>query len=154
MTMVQAPFEYEHLPHPWVFLAGSIEMGAAEQWQEHVAGKLDATVLNPRRDDWDNSWKQSMSDPRFVEQVMWELLAQQQADLLLFYFSPGTNAPITLLELGLALGQHRKSLICCPPDFYRHGNVDITSRAYWRKPVSTLEDLIRDAQGWIRAYSP
>lgn len=41
-----------------VFLAGSIEMGQAEQWQERVVHALsdagDLVILNPRRDDWDS----------------------------------------------------------------------------------------------------
>lgn len=43
-----------------VFLAGSIEMGQAEQWQERVVHALsdagDLVILNPRRDDW-GSWR-------------------------------------------------------------------------------------------------
>ena len=57
-----------------IFLAGSIEMGTAEQWQERVVRMLADTpwtILNPRRDDWDNSWKQSWEDERFVEQAQW-----------------------------------------------------------------------------------
>ncbi len=45
-----------------VFLAGSIEMGKAEQWQERIVAALsgagDLVILNPRRDDWDDSWEQ------------------------------------------------------------------------------------------------
>jgi hypothetical protein len=36
------------------------------QWQERVVKaleKTDWTILNPRRDDSDNSWEQSLSDP-------------------------------------------------------------------------------------------
>jgi hypothetical protein len=42
-----------------VFLAGSIEMGKAEDWQKKLEGICDDfgyDVLNPRRDDWDSSW--------------------------------------------------------------------------------------------------
>ena len=44
---------------PSVFLAGSIEMGAAEDWQArltHALQDLDVLILNPRRDEWDASW--------------------------------------------------------------------------------------------------
>src|SRR5262245_28107910 len=66
---------------PSVFLAGSIEMGAAEDWQAIVQRGLDdleVLVLNPRRDDWNASWVQSISDPRFREQVEWELSGLEQ----------------------------------------------------------------------------
>jgi len=39
-----------------VFLAGSIEMGKAEDWQSEMTkffNELDWGVFNPRRDDWD-----------------------------------------------------------------------------------------------------
>lgn len=40
-----------------LFLAGSIEMGKAENWQDRITkafeGIDDIVILNPRRDDWD-----------------------------------------------------------------------------------------------------
>jgi hypothetical protein len=57
---------------PSVFLAGSIEMGQAEDWQtqlERTLADLDIIVLNPRRDEWDSSWVQSFDNPTFREQV-------------------------------------------------------------------------------------
>jgi hypothetical protein len=60
-----------------IFLAGSIEMGQAEQWQQRIVDALsgagDLVILNPRRDDWDDSWQQRADDPQFSEQVSWEL---------------------------------------------------------------------------------
>src|SRR3954470_12771467 len=80
-----------------VFLAGSIEMGGASAWQAAVEARLaDApvTLWNPRRDEWDASWKQTSDEPRFVEQVEWELEAQERADKILMYFDPSTRSPI------------------------------------------------------------
>src|SRR5690349_11670139 len=82
-----------------VFLAGSIEMGEAIDWQAHVThalADLEVTILNPRRDAWDASWEQTMQNPLFHEQVTWELAAQEQATLIVMYFAPTTRAPITL----------------------------------------------------------
>jgi hypothetical protein len=45
-----------------VFLAGSIDMGAAEDWQSRVEQglrDLEIVILNPRREEWDASWVQS-----------------------------------------------------------------------------------------------
>src|SRR3954468_10394886 len=84
-----------------VFLAGSIEMGQAEPWQSAVEEALagdDVVILNPRRDEWDASWEQSIHDPRFREQVEWELEGQERAMAIAMYFAPATKAPITLLE--------------------------------------------------------
>jgi hypothetical protein len=112
---------------PTVFLAGSIEMGRAEHWQsmvEQALADLPITILNPRRDEWDASWEQSINNPQFREQVEWELEAQERASIIAMYFAPGTQAPITLLELGL-FARSGKLVVCCPPGFWRRGNVQV-----------------------------
>src|SRR5438270_700084 len=86
-----------------VFLAGSIEMGHAEPWQAAVESALrdeDVLILNPRRDEWDDTWEQSIHNEQFRGQVEWELAGQERADLIAMYFAPDTKAPVTLLELG------------------------------------------------------
>lgn len=112
---------------PTVFLAGSIEMGAAEDWQSVAAEILDEwnwVVFNPRRKDWDSSIEQKFTNPKFSQQVNWELDALDIADCILFYLSPGTISPITLLELG-GYAATGKCYVCCPDGFHRKGNVDI-----------------------------
>jgi hypothetical protein len=129
-----------------IFLAGSIEMGQAENWQERVARELsdapNLTILNPRRDDWDNSWTQSIADPRFRKQVEWEIAAQEMADLIFMYFAPDTKAPITLLELGL-FARSGKLIVVCPDGFWRKGNVEVVCQHYGVQLYSSLEDGIR-----------
>lgn len=134
-----------------IFLAGSIEMGAAEQWQERVVAMLKDTswtFLNPRRDVWDNTWEQSMNDPRFVEQVQWELQGIEGAEKVIIYFAPDTKAPITLLELGI-ISQMKEPddvLVVCPDPFYRKGNVDVVCDRYRIKQYKTLEDACTTLQ--------
>ena len=112
-----------------VFLAGSIEMGEAEDWQSTLVSKFKdfdpLTFFNPRRDDWDSSWEQKESNPQFNEQVNWELDHLERSDLIFMYFSPGTKSPISLLELGLFANTDKKMIVCCPDEFWRKGNVDI-----------------------------
>src|SRR5207302_8762032 len=101
---------------PSVFLAGSIEMGTAEDWQAQLTEALrdlDGVVLNPRRDEWDASWVQSVENPQFREQVEWELDGLERASVVAMYFAPTTRAPITLLELGLS-ARSGKTVACCP----------------------------------------
>ena len=127
-----------------VFLAGSIEMGAAERWQDAVAGALgdlECVVLNPRRDAWDASWPQRADFGPFREQVEWELEAQERADVLAFYFAPETRAPITLLELGLA-ARGGKAVVCCPEGYWRKGNVDVVCARYRIPQVASLDELV------------
>lgn len=150
--VIQAPMKYSSMPRPWVFLSGSIAMGEAEYWQEEVASQLrNCTVLNPRRDDWDSSWEQSINDSRFREQVEWELDALASATLTLVYFDPDTYAPITLMELGLQVGRSRQVLVCCPEGFYRRGNVEITCKRLHVPFYDTKAELIEAAN--VRLYT-
>src|SRR5580765_1156092 len=98
-------------------------MGAAEDWQAALAARLPAGVaaLNPRRDEWDASWRQSIDEPKFREQVEWELDGLERADLVEMWFVPDTKAPITLLELGLS-ARADKLVVGCPDGFWRKGN--------------------------------
>ena len=126
-----------------IFLAGSIEMGTAEDWQTQVAQSLtntNLTLLNPRRDRWDPTWKQSITNPQFRTQVEWELDAQTQATMIVMYFAPSTQSPITLLELGL-FANSGKLTVCCPDGFWRQGNVEIVCQRYQIPMVATLDDL-------------
>ncbi len=59
-TFVKAPGHYTPGSKFTIFLAGAIDMGQAEDWQTKVSEAItqfDVLVLNPRRDDWDSSWK-------------------------------------------------------------------------------------------------
>lgn len=135
---------------PSVFLAGSIEMGRADLWQDAVADALrdePLTILNPRRDDWDANWEQSSANPQFVAQVTWELDAQERADLIAMYFAPETYAPITLLELGL-FAASGKLLVCCPPGYWRKGNVDVVCARYGIPQFTTLAELCGAITAW------
>ncbi len=131
-----------------VFLAGSIEMGNAEDWQASIATALqntDLTLLNPRRDHWDTSWEQRISNPQFREQVTWELDAQEQAAMIVMYFAPSSKAPISLLELGL-FAQSGKLVVCCPDGYWRKGNVEVVCDRYNIPLVLSLPDLVTAIQ--------
>src|SRR5262245_27355523 len=127
-----------------VFLAGSIEMGLAEPWQarvEEALADLDVVVLNPRRDEWDASWVQSIDNPQFREQVEWELAGQELAKVVATYFAPETKAPVTLLELGLG-ARSGKLVVCCPDGYWRKGNVEVVCARYRIPLVADLPTLI------------
>ena len=115
-----------------VFLAGSIEMGKAVNWQEEMSNyfhKEGWDVLNPRRDDWDSSWVQTFENAQFYQQVNWELNALEHSDLIIMYFDPNTKSPISLLELGL-FARSGKLRVVCPDGFWRKGNVEIVCNYY------------------------
>jgi len=132
MREIKAPADLAFGDKCSIFLGGSIEMGTAENWQTRLKNELaeyDVVLLNPRRDEWDSSWVQSIHNPVFKEQVTWELDAMDCADLVVFYFDPNTKSPITLMELGLCAGT-RPIIVCCQDGFWRKGNVEIICERY------------------------
>ncbi len=128
-----------------VFLAGSIEMGRAELWQETVEralAHLPVAILNPRRDEWDATWEQSITNPDFRGQVDWELEGIERASVVAMYFAPATQSPITLLELGLA-ARSGKLIVCCPLGFWRRGNIEVVCVRYGVPLVANLAELVQ-----------
>ncbi len=132
-----------------IFLAGSIEMGKASDWQQRVADIITSEVdeyeyprhifFNPRRKDWDSSWKQGIEEPQFYQQVNWELENLAGATHIIMYFEPGTMSPISLLELGL-YAESGKLLVVCPEGYWRKGNVDVVCDKYGIPTFDTIQE--------------
>jgi hypothetical protein len=132
MKVIKPPYSLENIQNKFsVFLAGSIEMGIAENWQEKIEKALERTddicILNPRRNDW----------------VSWELEGLEKANMIVFYFAPETKSPVSMLELGL-FANSGKLVVCCPEGFWRKGNIDIVCKKYKIKQVNNLEEIIQN----------
>lgn len=129
-----------------IFLAGSIEMGKAIDWQKEVTGAIKDEmdyIFNPRRDDWDSSWVQSIKNDQFNTQVSWEMTALDISQTIFMYFAPETKSPISLLELGL-YANSGKMIVCCPMEFWRRGNVEMVCDRY---NIPLFKDLDKTLQG-------
>ena len=129
-----------------LFLAGSIEMGKAIAWQSYVQTELrdeDVLIMNPRRNDWNSSWKQDIKNKKFKQQVDWELDCLGTAEIIFMYFDPKTKSPITLLELGLLAGCCDSLIVCCPEGYCRKGNVDIICKRYGIQTVKNIDAGIK-----------
>lgn len=128
-----------------LFLAGTIDMGSSYKWQEEVVKALESyniEIYNPRREDWDSSWKQGFTEPQFFQQVTWEMDAMERADIIVINFLPESKSPISLLELGLHASSG-KLLVCCPDEFYRSGNVHIVCNRYSIPLYKNIKDLLK-----------
>lgn len=134
-----------------VFLAGSIEMDKAEDWQLKTIERLknhknanELTVFNPRRKAWDPTWEQSIDNPKFAEQVNWELDHIDQASVVFIYFQADTKSPISLMELGLVAGRGIADInpivVVCPEGFWRRGNVQIVCERHGIPCCDTLDE--------------
>lgn len=116
-----------------MFLAGSIDNGSAIKWQDRVIKDLfdkDICIMNPRNENWNKDLVQSVLVPEFNNQLLWELHHLNIADVVMFYFDENGKAPITLLEMGLMVSQDKTVLVCCGPDYWRRGNVEIVCKYY------------------------
>jgi len=127
-----------------IFLAGSIEMGKAEDWQQKVitsVSDFEKVIYNPRRENWDSTWAQTIDNPKFKEQVDWELEGLEESDLIIMNFTPETMSPISLMEFGL-YARSGKMVVYCPEGFWRKGNVDVVCKRYNIPQVEKFEELI------------
>lgn len=144
MQEITAPNKYDLTGKVGLFLAGSINLGNAEHWQQRLISELHEfdklTVLNPRRKDWDVSWIQKIDNPKFKEQVDWELEALERAGLIALYFDANTHSPITLMELGLFADNN--IVVCCPQGYFRKGNVDIVCERYEITEVESWDAFV------------
>lgn len=128
-----------------IFLAGSIEMDQAVNWQKRCEEALSQKYIlfNPRRESWDNSWEQSINNTQFKEQVTWELNALENSDCIIMFIANNTKSPISLLELGL-FAQSGKMKVVVEDGFWRKGNVDIVCERYGIEQFNNLESLIEN----------
>ena len=126
-----------------IFLAGSIEMDKAVNWQKRCEEELSENyiIFNPRRDSWNNSWEQSIDNPQFKEQVTWELNALEEADTIIMFFANDTKSPISLLELGL-FAHSDKMKVVVEEGFWRKGNIDIVCERYKIEQFDSLDILL------------
>lgn len=145
MKLITSP-EEKTQENTTLFLAGSIEMDTAIDWQHAVVDALkniDVTILNPRRNEWDSTWAQVRENSVFNEQVNWELDGIiDVADIVCFYFDPATKSPVTLLELGITLASKKRVVVFCPDGYWRKGNVDITCQRYDVEVLTDFEMFI------------
>lgn len=149
MKVITAPERVNFEGKISIFLAGSIEMGEATEWQKEAIEMLEARIpkenhhlyqiLNPRRPDWDSNWKQEYENPQFYQQVTWERKGLKGANIVLIILDPATKSPVSLIELGEF---HKKGVVVCPEGFWKKGNVDILCEDEDVPQRATLEEAI------------
>lgn len=156
VVVIKPPAVAPKLPEKSIslFLAGSIEMGKADMWQDDIIEFIktisnvnieEIHIYNPRRENWDNSWKQSIDEPEFRQQVEWELGLIERSNIVVFYLQPGTNSPISLMELGIvsqdSFAMKKHVIVLCPEGFHRKGNVDVTAMWFDMQLAKDLQDF-------------
>ena len=121
------PHDKENDERLSIFLAGTIDNGDSENWQEKVIEnfKFNANVkfYNPRRKQWDPC------PSELIYQIHWEQEYLDKADLIIMAISDDSKSPISLLELGL-YAKDQKMVVFCNDKFYRYMNVKLTCEKY------------------------
>lgn len=146
VKVVNSPERVEHVTNKSIFLAGTTTKTGEPDWRETLIDALAehvVTIFNPDRSDWDSTWKEDFSDPRWVEQVQWELDMQEAADIVVVFLHGISAAPISLMELGLC-ARSGKAIVCAAEGYCKKGNVEAVCRMY-KLPFVTTEDDLRKA---------
>lgn len=134
-----------------IFLGGSIEKSEAKDWREKLISYFEdqdyvdrLMILNPRYNSWDKSWDNTPDNKEFQAQVSWELNAQENTNILVYYFCAETVSPITLLEFGI---HHQDDpIVGLEPQYGRYGymvltceHLGIDANKNWDSFVSALD---------------
>ncbi|CAM1505835.1 Fc.00g114720.m01.CDS01 [Cosmosporella sp. VM-42] len=124
-----------------IFLAGTTTDTGDGDWREFLMDALSdfpITFFDPKRNDWDSTWKEDLSDERWAEQVQWEMDMQAKADVVVFFFHSATLAPVSMLELGLCA---ERAVVCALDGYSKRGNVQAVCERFQSPFVSTLAEL-------------
>ena len=127
-----------------IFLAGTTNKVDPTDWRENLSTSLadvPVTIYNPYRTDWDSSWREDINFAPYREQVEWELDMQIKADIVIIYFHPATQAPVSLLELGVCMRAPEKAIVVCPEGYWKRGNVQIVCERFGVEMVGNVDEL-------------
>lgn len=98
------------------------------------------TVYDPYQPRWDKTWKEDLGDDCFRAQVEWELERQDRASVVAVFFCGPSQAPISLLELGLC-ARSGKAVVGCEQGFCKRGNVQAVCQRYGVPMADSVDGL-------------
>lgn len=142
--IIYAPSEEPVTGAKSVFLAGTTSKVDETDWREVISASLyglPITIFNPHRSDWDSTWREDINFAPFREQVLWELDKQAKANLVVIYFHPATQAPISLLEFGLSAQVPGKVIAICPEGYWKRGNVQVVCQKLGIEILESIDNL-------------
>lgn len=120
------------LPRPWIFMAGGITN--CPLWQDDLIDLLipdvTATLFNPRRKHFPIK---DLSESK--RQIRWEKFAMNNADIVSFWFSCGSDNPIVMFEYGFHVCRFLetglpKILVGCDPSYSRVNDIVIQTELF------------------------
>jgi hypothetical protein len=150
-----------------VFLAGSIDMGSAVDWQSELIERASSfddkyvTFYNPRRSKV-FSGEQSLYNDDFAGQVNWEIDHIDRANIVVFYITAESKAPITMFELGYFMGktmddanresvdQKPRVVVGVEQGFWRRGNIEVMCDRFGVQLYDNLDDVASVLEDQLR----
>lgn len=142
--LIRAPSDKEPRFVESVFLAGTISTDDGHDWRELVTTALfevPVTIYDPYRKGWDSTWREDIDFAPYREQVEWELERQEKADMVVLYFGPATQAPVSMLEFGLCARVPGKAIVLCSEGYCKRGYVQVVCRKYGVEMVDSVDEL-------------
>lgn len=148
-TVVTPPSLFISASGPSVFLAGSINNGQAEDWQNSVVSvaqslwlETDLTIYNPRRDQW--------SEDHENEQMAWTLPLLKTVDYIIMHLTSDGGSPISTLELGMFISDPRLYL-SVHDSYTRKETILYHYHHFGHKPVydSPMHSMQAIKQHWL-----
>ena len=103
-----------------LFLAGTIDNGYSNNWQDALCSELNGNILvfNPRR----QHWSEDAPIEELKNQISWEQRLLHVSDLIVMVLLDNSKSPVSLMELG-EFCNSGKIIVFCTPNFYRYWNV-------------------------------
>jgi hypothetical protein len=140
--VIHAPDNIDDVKQMSIFLAGTIDMGDAPEWQRDIVkewDKFDVVFFNPRRPDWDSDF----GSKEVLNQVNWELDAMDKANIILVNILEESESPITIAETYRHAGS-AKLFVACPKGFYRYDNIKAVCEHYKSPLYNSWDELKED----------
>jgi hypothetical protein len=129
-----------------VFLGGGLSIPWREEIRNYFFDLDNLVILDPTV-DWDTIGQESIDNTKWVAQTDWEQTALLKSDIRAFYFTPMTDCPISLFELGHCRDRGDKTtIVCSHPDFRKRAYVSYIANRYGMaeaESVKALAELIR-----------
>ena len=155
MNIITSPKNLDIIDKPTVFLAGGISY--CPDWQKEFIDfyidtiDQDITIINPRREIWDNNRN---NDDISKEQIEWENNYLKNSTGVVFWFPKETLCPITLFELGAALHSQNVIAIGIHPEYQRKLDVETQTKLVNKNIpiVYTVEDLVDETIEYFKNY--
>lgn len=151
ITAVNEDYSIVNNLSPSIFLAGGITN--CPDWQQQAIEYFkqieayDFTLYNPRRENF------PINDPNASEQqIVWEFNHLRDADVIIYWFAPGSLNPIVLYELGMWGNSSDKPIfIGCDPEYSRIQDVVIQTKLARPEQFiySDLSEMCNDVMKYI-----